>query len=72
MDRPDDENAASPKGVRCPRCWCRDSFVSNTEQIRSGVTRRRRTCRHCGRRFVTFESTGQGLSSFLKRLTGGR
>jgi transcriptional regulator NrdR family protein len=46
-----------PIGIACPRCGCRHFLTTNTEPLRNGRIRRRKTCRHCGRRIVTFEAT---------------
>lgn len=44
------------RGIRCPRCGCRHFFTTHTEPLRDGRIRRRKSCRHCGRRIVTFEA----------------
>jgi transcriptional regulator NrdR family protein len=53
--------ASRPKrdevGIRCPRCGCRHFKTSHTEPLRDGRVRRRKVCRHCGRKVVTFEQT---------------
>lgn len=54
-DQSDDER---PVGIRCPDCGCRHCPVYYTRHrgdARGGKTIRRRTCRACGRRFLTFE-----------------
>jgi ribosomal protein L33 len=43
-------------GIRCPRCGCRHFYTTNTEPLRDGRIRRRKFCRHCGRKVVTFET----------------
>lgn len=43
-------------GIRCPRCGCRHFYTTNTEPLRDGRIRRRKVCRHCGRKVVTFET----------------
>jgi len=43
-------------GIRCPRCGCRHFKTTNTEPLRDGRIRRRKLCRHCGRKVVTFEA----------------
>lgn len=48
-------------GIRCPSCHCRHCPVGYTRQRKDGV-RRVRVCRHCGRRFSTFE---RGVSTDL-------
>ncbi len=54
-------SAARPKrdevGIRCPRCGCRHFKTSHTEPLRDGRIRRRKVCRHCGHKVVTFEQT---------------
>ena len=42
------------RGVICPRCGCRHSYVVYTRH-RHGYTLRLRECRACGRRWVTRE-----------------
>lgn len=42
-------------GIACPRCGCRDLRVIYTRHQRGGRIRRRRECRHCGRRITTDE-----------------
>lgn len=50
------------KGIRCADCGCTDCRVTHTERLRTGHVRRRRECRHCGRRFVTWEvGNGEGF-----------
>ncbi len=44
-------------GICCPRCGCRHFKTTNTEPLRDGRIRRRKTCRHCGRKLVTFEAS---------------
>ena len=46
----------SDRGLRCPRCGCRHFYTTHTEPLRDGRIRRRKECRHCGRRIVTYES----------------
>ena len=43
------------RGIVCPQCGCRDLRTTNTEPLRGGRVRRRKTCRHCGRKVVTYE-----------------
>ena len=53
------KSAATPRserGIRCPQCGCRHFDTTHTEPLRDGRIRRRKTCRHCGRRVVTFEA----------------
>ncbi|GIX04617.1 MAG: hypothetical protein KatS3mg114_0486 [Planctomycetaceae bacterium] len=44
------------RGIECPRCGCRHFFTTHTEPLRDGRIRRRKMCRHCGRRIVTYEA----------------
>jgi transcriptional regulator NrdR family protein len=48
------DNAAPEPGISCPACGCCDLRVVYVRQ-RMGRTMRRRECRHCGRRVVTWE-----------------
>jgi transcriptional regulator NrdR family protein len=57
---------AKSTGLICRQCGCRDFRVTDTEPLKDGRIRRRRTCRHCGRRVVTFEITVQDLGQ-MKR-----
>ncbi|GAB6184596.1 NrdR family transcriptional regulator [Thermopirellula anaerolimosa] len=43
------------RGIACPRCGCRHLRTTHTEPLPSGRIRRRKVCRHCGRRMVTYE-----------------
>jgi transcriptional regulator NrdR family protein len=45
------------RGIVCPRCGCRHFKTTHTEPLRDGRIRRRKTCRLCGRKIVTFEAT---------------
>jgi transcriptional regulator NrdR family protein len=49
------QNKTTPRGIECPRCGCRHFLTTNTEPLRDGRIRRRKTCRHCGRKIVTYE-----------------
>lgn len=51
--RPDGEKL----GLVCPRCGCQDFRVLYLQHLPGGVLRRRRECRHCGRRITTREVT---------------
>jgi len=42
-------------GLECPACGCRHFFVIYTRPTPGGRIRRRRECRHCGRRITTYE-----------------
>jgi transcriptional regulator NrdR family protein len=45
------------RGIRCPQCGCRHFKTTHTEPLHDGRIRRRKHCRHCGRKIVTFETT---------------
>lgn len=47
-----------PRGIRCPKCGCGHFEVVYTRRIPRGAIRRRRQCRHCGRRVTTTERMG--------------
>lgn len=42
-------------GLECPKCGCRHFRVLYTRPGGKGNIRRRRECRHCGRRLTTVE-----------------
>jgi ribosomal protein L33 len=42
-------------GIPCPQCGCRHFYTTHTEPMRDGRVRRRKVCRHCGRKILTFE-----------------
>lgn len=44
------------QGLICPRCGCRHFYVTHTERVGTRI-RRRRVCRHCGRRIITWEAS---------------
>lgn len=44
------------QGICCRTCGCRDLRVVYTRQRPDGKIRRRRECRHCGRRVTTYET----------------
>ncbi|MBN1513727.1 MAG: hypothetical protein JXB13_17050 [Phycisphaerae bacterium] len=44
-------------GIECPRCGCRHFYTTHTEPLRDGRIRRRKVCRHCGRKLLTLETT---------------
>jgi transcriptional regulator NrdR family protein len=48
---------SSERGIVCPRCGCRHFKTTHTEPLRDGRIRRRKVCRHCGRKIITFEAT---------------
>src|SRR5437899_1592159 len=42
--------------MRCPFCGTNDDKVLDSREAQDGATiKRRRECKHCGRRFTTFE-----------------
>jgi transcriptional regulator NrdR family protein len=44
------------RGLECPHCGCRHFYTTHTEPLRDGRIRRRKVCRHCGRKVVTYET----------------
>jgi hypothetical protein len=44
-----------PVGLECRQCGCRHFDTVETRKIAGGRIRRRRECRHCGRRITTIE-----------------
>jgi hypothetical protein len=52
----DAKPTAEPRGISCRVCGCQHLEVTHTEKLPDGMIRRRRTCRNCGNKFVTFES----------------
>jgi transcriptional regulator NrdR family protein len=48
--------AKQPMGIECPQCGCRHFYTTHTEPLRDGRIRRRKECRHCGRKLVTHEA----------------
>jgi transcriptional regulator NrdR family protein len=45
-----------PRGIECLQCGCRHFYTTHTEPLRDGRIRRRKVCRHCGRKLVTYEA----------------
>jgi len=45
------------RGISCPTCGCRHFYTTHTEPLRNGRIRRRKLCRYCGRKIVTYEGT---------------
>ncbi len=43
-------------GIECPQCGCRHFLTTHTEPLQDGRIRRRKTCRHCHRKIVTYEA----------------
>ena len=54
MKRPSSDSTS--RGIECPKCGCRHFYTTHTEPLRDGRIRRRKECRHCGRRIVTYEA----------------
>jgi len=57
MNRSD--QSCSERGLECPQCGCRHFYTTHTEPLRDGRIRRRKECRHCGRKIVTHETTAR-------------
>ena len=53
------DHSRSERGLECPRCGCRHFYTTHTEPLRDGRIRRRKECRHCGRKIVTYEATAR-------------
>lgn len=53
--RPKSQASKPERGIACPRCGCCHLRTTHTEPLPSGRIRRRKVCRHCGRRMVTYE-----------------
>ena len=53
------------RGIECPQCGCRHFYTTHTEPLRDGRVRRRKECRHCRRRIVTFESRAADANRLL-------
>ena len=51
VQRPQSEQ----RGLRCPKCGCGHFRVIYTRSTWGGRIMRRRECRHCGRRIMTYE-----------------
>lgn len=49
------DGGAAERGIECPRCGCRHFYTTRTEPMLDGRIRRRKECRHCGRRIITYE-----------------
>ena len=50
----DEPAGGPPRGITCRKCGCRHFSVVYTRHVPGGI-RRRRQCRHCGKRIVTTE-----------------
>ncbi len=53
---PGEQKPDEPRGLQCRVCGCQHLEVTHTEKLPNETIRRRRVCRHCGARHVTFES----------------
>jgi len=49
------ETTKNQRGLACPACGCPHVPVVYTRQRSGGRITRRRECRHCGKRFTTWE-----------------
>jgi transcriptional regulator NrdR family protein len=58
--------SSDDKGLICRDCGCRHFYTTHTEPLKDGRIRRRRECRHCGRKVVTMELPSVDLGK-LKR-----
>lgn len=54
---PSDSDPNATRGLVCRSCGCRHFLVVYTRPKANGGIMRRRQCRHCGRRIVTWERT---------------
>jgi hypothetical protein len=52
---PAEAKPAEPRGLVCRVCGCQHFYVTHTESLPGGKIRRRRVCRHCGAKYVTYE-----------------
>jgi transcriptional regulator NrdR family protein len=57
--------AHSNRGLECPRCGCRHFETTHTQPMNDGRIRRRKRCRHCQYRIVTYEGTVTTLRKHL-------
>ena len=57
--------------MRCPYCTPEETQVTETRDTEEGLTRRRRRCLACDRRFTTYERPEVALPAVVKR-DGGR
>lgn len=58
--------AELPRGLICPKCGCRHFEVVKIVHA-VGYLRRRRACRHCGRRVTTSERIVSGSGAQVHR-----
>jgi hypothetical protein len=63
MQDDDQPHKQLPRGIVCPHCGCCHFYTTHTEPLRDGRIRRRKVCRHCGYRVVTYESRPGNLGS---------
>ena len=56
MQDDDQPHKQAQRGLVCPRCGCHHFYTTHTEPLREGRIRRRKVCRHCGCRMVTYEA----------------
>lgn len=54
--------------MRCPFCSCTDDRVIDSRStVEASAIRRRRECRHCGRRFTTYERVEENPRLVIKK-----
>ena len=68
----DHQQRSSERGIVCLKCGRTRFEVTNTEPLPDGRIRRRKRCRHCGRRIVTFEVPPRMLGSLPVARSGER
>ncbi len=44
-------------GIACSACGCRHFYTTHTEPLRDGRIRRRKVCRYCGKKLLTYETS---------------
>jgi transcriptional regulator NrdR family protein len=54
------KNAVGQRGIACSNCGCAHFYTTHTEPLPDGRIRRRKQCRHCGKKVITFESGNGG------------
>jgi transcriptional regulator NrdR family protein len=60
------------RGIACPQCGCRHFDTTHTEPLRDGRIRRRKVCRYCGRKVLTFESKQTAIPPNVKTASSNR
>ena len=55
MSEPDPPPAAPQLGLICRQCGCGHFDTTSTRKLTGGRVMRRRACRHCQKRIVTYE-----------------